>query len=263
VPIEIAVPTAGASSRAYYEQTRAAWRRTLRWPFFVAGIVILVLAAASTWLVPHHRELVFGWCAGLGTGALWTLWDTPPSFIENWREGAEGEERTERALATLEPLGWRFRHDLSDAYGNIDHVAIGPPGVFLLDSKSWSGSVIVQDGAVVQRRALSPRNTFRDSRLARRMRGASVGLRQRLRATTGLDRRVTAVVVIWGAFEQGLVIDDQVVYIAGERLAGWLMSQEERLDRRERNLLALALDSGLALSEPRPEDEPNTTRLPR
>ena len=39
-------------------------------------------------LVPHHREFMFGWCAGIGTGMLWALWDTPPAFIENWREGA-------------------------------------------------------------------------------------------------------------------------------------------------------------------------------
>jgi hypothetical protein len=245
------VSAAGLSSRDYYKKTRAAWRRSLQWRFLTAGVFVVALAGAAAWVVPHHRELIFGWCCGLGTGALWALWDTPPSFIENWREGAEGEERTERELTQLEPLGWQLRHDLPDAHGNIDHVAIGPAGVFLLDSKSWSGAVAVEHGIVVQRRPLSPRNTFRDFHLGRRLRGASVGLRQRLRAATGLDQRVTAVVVMWGAFEQGLVVDDQVVYIAGERLADWLTDQAERLDRRQRNLFALALDSGLALSEPR------------
>jgi hypothetical protein len=179
---------------------------------------------------------------------LWALWDTPPAFIENWREGAEGEERTGKELARLESTGWNLRHDLPDTYGNIDHVAIGPGGVFLLDSKARTGELTVEDGAIVQRRRLSPRSVYRDNNLPRRMRGAAVALRKRLHATTGLDERVTAVVVIWGTFPQGFVQDDQVTYVAGEQLAEWLASQHARLDRRQTSLLTLALDSGLAIA---------------
>lgn len=239
---------AGVSSRDYYKETRAAWRRSLRWRFLAAGIFVAALATGASLLVPHHQEFMFGLCAGIGTGMLWALWDSPPAFIENWREGAEGEERTGKELARLEPLGWHVRHDLTDAYGNIDHVAVGPGGVFLLDTKSRSGEISIENGVVVQRRPLSPRNDSRDFRLPGRMRGAAVGLRGRLRAATGLDERVTAVVVIWGAFPQGVVEDDQVVYMAGEQLAVWLSSRPPQLDRRQQNLFTLALDSGLAVS---------------
>jgi hypothetical protein len=47
---------------------------------------------------------------------------------------------------------------------------------------------------------------------------------------------------------QGFVEDDQVVYIEGGRLSEWLSHQPEGLDRRQQNLFALTLDSGLAVS---------------
>ena len=35
-------------------------------------------------------------------------------------------------------------------YANIDHVVVGPGGVFVIDSKAWSGSVAVVDGMLRQ-----------------------------------------------------------------------------------------------------------------
>src|SRR3954451_22984127 len=33
---------------------------------------------------------------------------------------------------------------------NIDHVAVGPGGVFVIDSKNWSGSIAVRDDVLTQ-----------------------------------------------------------------------------------------------------------------
>ena len=70
-----------------------------------------------------------------------------------WEAGADGEERTADALAVLEPDGWRILHDLhwpGRPFANIDHIAIGPGGVFVIDSKNWSGRVTVRDGDLRQ-----------------------------------------------------------------------------------------------------------------
>jgi Nuclease-related domain len=239
---------AGASSRAYYEQTRAAWRREVRLPLLVFVAFVLGIVGSLVLFAPGDKRFEIGLLLGAGAGFLYALWDSPPQFIENWREGAEGEERTARELAKLDARAWHTSHDLEDEYGNLDHVVVGPAGVFLLDSKSWSGRIAIEEGVIVQRRSISPRNDFHSYRLARRMRGAAVSLRRRLAATTGLDQRVTAVVVIWGAFDQGIAEDDQVVYISGERVAAWFTEQPPRLERRAQNLFALALESGLAVS---------------
>ncbi|MGW8702871.1 nuclease-related domain-containing protein [Streptomyces eurythermus] len=57
--------------------------------------------------------------------------------------GAEGERRTAVLLQPLETAGWWVLHDRAipgAARANADHVLISPGGgVFLVDSKLWSG----------------------------------------------------------------------------------------------------------------------------
>jgi hypothetical protein len=58
-----------------------------------------------------------------------------------WRRGAAGERRTARLLDSLERQGWAILHDLAipGSRANIDHLAIGPGGVFVIDSKHYRG----------------------------------------------------------------------------------------------------------------------------
>jgi len=63
---------------------------------------------------------------------------------ENWERGASGEEITAAALAPLEASGWRILHDRrAPDGGNVDHLAVGPPGVAVIDAKNWNGAVTV------------------------------------------------------------------------------------------------------------------------
>jgi hypothetical protein len=70
-----------------------------------------------------------------------------------WRQGAEGERQTAAILAQLEATGWVVLHDLhwpGRPFANIDHIAIGPTGIFVIDSKNWSGKVEVRNGVLRQ-----------------------------------------------------------------------------------------------------------------
>jgi hypothetical protein len=70
-----------------------------------------------------------------------------------WAAGADGERRTADKLATLGAHGWVVLHDLhwpGRPFANIDHIAIGPGGVVVIDSKNWSGRVEVKDGVLRQ-----------------------------------------------------------------------------------------------------------------
>lgn len=62
---------------------------------------------------------------------------------EAWRIGAEGEERLGLALDALEDHGYHVFHDLGipRSKANIDHLVIGPTGVFVIDSKNYSGTL--------------------------------------------------------------------------------------------------------------------------
>jgi hypothetical protein len=52
-----------------------------------------------------------------------------------------GERRTARLLDPLERHGWAVLHDLAlpSSRANIDHLVIGPGGVFVIDSKQYRG----------------------------------------------------------------------------------------------------------------------------
>lgn len=61
----------------------------------------------------------------------------------SWRVGADSEERVGAALEAL-PAGWVVRHDLMiGKRWNADHVIVGPPGAFVLDTKFRSAEVTV------------------------------------------------------------------------------------------------------------------------
>lgn len=58
--------------------------------------------------------------------------------------GAAGEILVGNILACL-PDDYHVINDLSTPTGNIDHVVIGPRGVFLLDAKNWRGVVTADE----------------------------------------------------------------------------------------------------------------------
>jgi hypothetical protein len=67
--------------------------------------------------------------------------------VERWDRGAQGEERVGGLLDELARSrgdeGWRVVHDASFGRGNVDHVVIGPAGVFTVETKSHQGPVRV------------------------------------------------------------------------------------------------------------------------
>lgn len=72
---------------------------------------------------------------------------------ELYERGAVGEEVTAAALAALPASEWAVFHDIrwpGRRYANVDHVVVGPPGVFVIDSKNWSGSIVVRDQVLRQ-----------------------------------------------------------------------------------------------------------------
>jgi hypothetical protein len=52
----------------------------------------------------------------------------------SWRKGALGEWLTEETLKSL-PDGYVVINDVTQKFGNIDHVVIGPTGVYVIDTK--------------------------------------------------------------------------------------------------------------------------------
>jgi Nuclease-related domain len=117
-----------------------AWMRSLAWraPLVAAaGLLGQVLAIQA--------GLPYGALVGLAIALLvgWRLRFRPSEQVTARRRGGEGERRTARLLERLTRDGYVVFHDLAvpDSPANVDHLVIGPSGVFVIDSKQWSGSI--------------------------------------------------------------------------------------------------------------------------
>lgn len=66
-----------------------------------------------------------------------------PASTTAWRTGAIGEERTGKLLEPLEAGGFRIIHDrlIRDSRANIDHIVVGPPGIFVVETKNYESKL--------------------------------------------------------------------------------------------------------------------------
>lgn len=60
-----------------------------------------------------------------------------------WSRGAEGEETVGAILEGLAGNGWWVIHDVALGRGNIDHIVVGPGGIFSVETKSHGGRIPV------------------------------------------------------------------------------------------------------------------------
>lgn len=73
--------------------------------------------------------------------------------LRAWSVGAEGEREVAEVLTRMQRYGWTTLHDVrwpGRPQANIDHIAIGPGGIVVIDAKKWSGTVAVRDGVLRQ-----------------------------------------------------------------------------------------------------------------
>jgi hypothetical protein len=71
---------------------------------------------------------------------------------DHWERGSLGEQATGAVLASL-PEGWFALHDVrwpGRPRANIDHVVIGPGGIFVIDTKNWTGRITVSNDVLRQ-----------------------------------------------------------------------------------------------------------------
>jgi hypothetical protein len=142
VRVRASVGRPGGSAQGRWRRMRAAelaaWTQTLPWRIAVVLGVGAGGGVLGSLLVPRLGLVVAALAAA---AAGWGLRFRPSAEAVAWRRGAAGERRTARLLSPLERHGWAVLHDLAvpDSRANIDHLVIGPGGVFVIDSKQYRG----------------------------------------------------------------------------------------------------------------------------
>jgi Nuclease-related domain len=184
-------------------------RRRIVW-VALAMAAMFALGAVPTLLVygPLGRGLMVG---ALAATLAWfvVIVVAEDSGALRMFQGAMGEQQTAALLRRLERHGWRVVNDVAFDGWNVDHVAIGPAGVFAIETKTTSGRWNFTG------RDLDP---FAD----RAVRQAAAGARKIgfLLQEVG-DLPVTPLLVVWGrdvvTAPEDRVVGRGVIVLAGYR----------------------------------------------
>ena len=133
----------GRSAMTEYRRRRATDWRTWKPTLALRIIAVLAAGVGTGLLTAAVARSSLAWLVGLiATAALaWRLRFRPTADTLAWRRGAQGERRTARLLAPLERHGYQVFHDLAipGSAANVDHLVVGPTGVFVIDSKRYRG----------------------------------------------------------------------------------------------------------------------------
>lgn len=139
-------------------------REDFEWRFFfTAGIVLgLTASTIAVWFLWVTRNPLLPWSmtavalAGIIGMAVWWVRIRPQLHV--WKKGLRGEREVAAVVADLGRLGYIARHDIQcekdGRRWNIDHLLIGPSGVYVIETKWRSaaqrGALITFDGTGIR-----------------------------------------------------------------------------------------------------------------
>jgi hypothetical protein len=241
------------ASRVRFRDRRRVWRRRHWWVFPLLAVVPIAVELPIALLThAHHSGLLIGVGLGAGAAAAMILFDSPPAQVERWRIGAEGEKATARMLRPLLDRGWTLFNDIDTEHGNIDHVLIGPAGIFMLESKRLAGRVRVEAGKLVVRWHEDPEDGYENASIVSRARGAAFDLHARLELP-GQSPWVQAVVVLWADFDQRSIERDKVAWVRGDQLATVLADRPIKYSGTALEQVTAATRKAVTMLRPDPE----------
>ena len=147
------------------EHARAAGVMRAIWPLLAALFACGCFAGA---VLPRVTLGVAG--AGFLAAAIFLVWAVRDGLkgIDAFFKGARGEESVAVLLAAL-PRGFHVFHDfVCGGAGSIDHVAVGPTGLFVIETKCWSGEVTFEGEELLVNGALPSRPPLKQARVSAR-----------------------------------------------------------------------------------------------
>jgi hypothetical protein len=121
-------------------QYARATERALRLRTLIAlGVLAVMTTLVGRWFGLHDKRFL-GWDVLL-LMCMFAISRYVLPLLERHDRGATAEEHVGGLLDQL--TGWRVLHDVNTGHGNVDHIIIGPPGVFSIETKSHPGPVRV------------------------------------------------------------------------------------------------------------------------
>lgn len=109
---------------------------------YVYGVAIAIAFALMEWgrwywKVPP-APILYTVIALIATAACYWKFRVTRARLHNLRTGRDGERFVGQFLETLREDGFRVFHDLQGQGSNVDHVLVGPAGIFTVETKTFS-----------------------------------------------------------------------------------------------------------------------------
>lgn len=142
------------SARTAGQYARAAVQRLRMRTLVILGTLAVATAILGRAFGLHDVRFLASEVALLASIFVISRYVLP--LVERRDRGARGEEQVGALLDGLVGGDWRVIHDATLGRGNVDHILIGPAGVFTIETKSHPGPVRVarvHGGALAQARA--------------------------------------------------------------------------------------------------------------
>jgi Nuclease-related domain len=149
------------TSRTAGQHARAAVQRLRLRTLVTLGVLAVATALLGKMFGLHDARFLIAEVALLASMFVISRYVLP--LVERRDRGATAEEHVGHMLDARLPEGWQVIHDASLGRGNVDHVVIGPAGVFTVETKSHPGPVRVGrvHGATI-RQAQAQRKAIED-----------------------------------------------------------------------------------------------------
>jgi len=175
----------------------------------------------------------------------------------NFRKGATGEALVGYILEGF-PDDYRIINDLTTPFGNIDHVVVGPSGVYVIDTKNWKG-VVTADGNGELLMNGKPTQKPEAKNLSRTV----MSIKEKIKVLAALDPYVQGVLAFpsawveakWGTTGYVDCINDEQLYdYIVENKKGKKLTQKE-IESISQAFLALArMDKDFAPNKEKTQD---------
>ena len=113
------------------------------WPLFL-GVFASGFALALFLVAPLVAATL------LVAALVWVIYSLVRGLrhVERFFKGARGEEKVAGILASL-PDAYHVFNDFAAGRAHVDHVVVGPGGVFSVETKTWRGVVSVEESRIL------------------------------------------------------------------------------------------------------------------
>lgn len=162
--------------------------------------------------------------------------------IKNLKQGLEGEKIVGEKLENLRALGYMVFHDLIGGPFNVDHVLVGPAGVFTVETKTWSkgkGDEIEHNGEALWKNGIEVKPNPIDQAKAQ-----ARWLYGLIKELTNENVFVQPVIVFPGWWvDPSKVAKPKTLVLNPDQLEGVLKSLPVRLEQKDITFISKRLES--------------------